>query len=281
MIQVLNGLQFSMLLFLLAVGLSVVLGLMNFVNLAHGTLYMVGAYIGLAVAQATGAFWPAFVVAPLGAALVGSLLYLTLFRRMQSASPIKQVLLTFGLIYVGLDAVRLIWGNYAFSVAKPALLAGQLTIAGEPYPVYRLFIIAVGIVTLAALYFGLERTRVGAMVRAGVDDKETVACLGIDIDRVFFLVFTLGCGLAGLAGIVAAPVLSVYPGMDVAVLIFALIVVVVGGPGSLAGAAVGSLLIGMADTFGRVLLPEFASFLIYALMALVLLLRPRGLFAVR
>jgi len=280
-IQILNGLQLSMLLFLLSVGLSVVLGLMNFVNLAHGTLYMIGAYIGLSVARTTGSFWLALIAAPLGAGLIGSLLYQVLFRRMQSANPVKQVLLTFGLVYVGLDAVRLLWGNYSYSVAVPPVLAGQISVLGEPYPIYRLFIIAVGLVTMAALYLGLERTRLGAMVRAGVDDKETAACLGIDTDRVFFLVFGIGCFLAGLAGIVAAPVLSVYPGMDIAILIFTLIVVVVGGPGSLSGAVVGSLLIGMADTFGRVLLPEFASFLIYALMALVLLVRPQGLFAVR
>jgi branched-chain amino acid transport system permease protein len=281
MIQLLNALQLSMLLFLLAIGLSVVFGLMNFINLAHGTLYMIGAYVGFAVAKATGSYWVAFVAAPLAAALLGLVLYQTLFRRMQHQSPMRQVLLTFGLIYVGLDAVRLIWGNYSHSVPVPDLLKGQVLILGEPYPLYRLFIIGLGLTVLVLLHFGLERTRLGAMVRAGVDDAETARSIGIDTDRVFILVFALGCGLAGLAGIAAAPVLSVYPGMDMAILILTLIVVVVGGPGSLKGAALGALVIGMADTFGRVFLPELALVMIYAVMALVLLLRPQGLMPIK
>ncbi|MBI4968676.1 MAG: branched-chain amino acid ABC transporter permease [Rhodospirillales bacterium] len=281
MIQLLNALQLSMLLFLLAIGLSVVFGLMNFINLAHGTLYMIGAYVGFAVAKATGTYWAAFLVAPLAAAILGLVLYQLLFKRMQHQSPMRQVLLTFGLIYVGLDAVRLIWGNYSQSVPVPDLLKGQVTILGEPYPLYRLFIIGLGLAVLVLLHIGLERTKLGAMVRAGVDDAETARSIGIDTDRVFILVFALGCGLAGLAGIVAAPVLSVYPGMDMAILILTLIVVVVGGPGSLKGAALGALLIGMVDTFGRVFLPELALVMIYAVMALVLLVRPQGLLPIK
>ena len=281
LLQLLNGLQFAMLLFLLAVGLSVVFGLMNFINLAHGTLYMVGAFAGFAAAERTGSFWAALAAGPLAAAAIGALFYAVLLRRMQSESPMKQVLVTFGLIFVGIDTVRLIWGEYAQTLAVPSWLGGSVHVLGDVYPAYRLFIIALGLVLALALHLGLERTKLGAVVRAGVDDRVMAASLGIDVGRAFFAVFCLGCALAGLAGVVAAPVLEIYPGMDMAILIPTLIVVVVGGPGRLSGAFCGALLIGMAQTFGAVLIPEFASFMIYAVMALVLVLRPGGLLPAR
>ena len=280
-IQVLNGLQLTMLLFLLSVGLSVVFGMMNFINLAHGTLYMVGAYIGLSAARMSDSFWVALVLAPIGVALVGTVLHYALLRRLQAAGPMKQVLVTFGLIFVGLDAVRLVWGNLSHSIPMPPGLDGSITVLGEIYPTYRLFIIGLGLAVMVALYFGLERTRIGAVVRAGVDDRTMVAALGINVERTFFMVFCLGCALAGLAGVVAAPVFSVYPGMDIDILILALIVVVVGGPGSLPGAVVGSLIIGMAETFGQIFVPAFSSVMIYVVMALVLLLKPGGLIPLR
>ena len=280
-IQFLNGLQLASLLFLLAVGLSVVFGLMGFINLAHGTLYMIGAYIGLSVARSTGSFWLALVAAPVAVALLGMVFHVVLLRHMQAASPMKQVLVTFGLIFVGLDSVRYIWGNYSHGIDLPAVLAGGVSVLGETYPIYRLFIIGLGLAVLAALHWGLERTRLGALVRAGVDDRETAAALGIDVGLAFFAVFCLGCALAGLAGVVAAPVLSVYPGMDMSVLILTLIVVVIGGPGRLKGAALGALVIGMAQTFGQVLVPALASVMIYAVMAAVLLARPGGLVRAR
>lgn len=280
-IQLLNGLQLAMLLMLLSVGLSVIFGLMNFINLAHGTLYMVGAYLGLAAFGWTGSFLLSALAAALGTGAIGILLYQVLFKRLSGASPVRQVLLTFGLIYVGLDGVRMIWGNHSHSVPIPALLAGKVEVAGEAYPVYRLFIIALGLVTVLLLYLLLERTRIGAMVRAGVDDREAAACLGIDTDRLFLGVFGLGCMLAGLAGLVAAPVLSIYPGMDAAVLTLTLIIVVIGGPGSLPGAALGSVLIGLVETFGRLFVPQFAAFFLYALAAAVLLVKPRGLVPIR
>ncbi|MCP5151563.1 MAG: branched-chain amino acid ABC transporter permease [Ectothiorhodospiraceae bacterium] len=280
-IQVLNGLQLSALLFLLAVGLSVVFGLMNFINLAHGTLYMLGAYFAVAVAGAFDSFWAALVLAPLGVAVVGAVAHVTLFRRLQSAGPMKQVLVTFGLIFVGFDVVRIVWGRLPHTVPTPETLAGSVQILGETYPTYRLFIIGVGLAVLVALHLGLDRTRLGAVVRAGVDDRTMVAALGINVELVFFAVFCLGCWLAGLAGVVAAPVFSVFPGMDMSVLILALIVVVLGGPGSLWGAALGALVIGMADTFGQVMFPAFASVTIYALMAAILLFKPGGLVPVR
>jgi branched-chain amino acid transport system permease protein len=280
-LQLLNGLQFAMLLFLLAVGLSVVFGLMNFINLAHGTLYMVGAFVGYSVARAAGSYWAAPAAGTAAAALAGAIFYATLLRRMQSESPMKQVLVTFGLIFVGIDTVRLVWGDNTQSILTPSLLGGGVEMFGENYPIYRLFIIALGLVVALLLYLGLERTRLGAIVRAGVDDREMALSLGLNVELAFFVVFCLGCGLAGLAGVVAAPVLQIYPGMDIAVLIPALIVVVVGGPGRLGGAFLGALLIGIAATFGDVLIPTFASFIIYGVMVLVLVLRPQGLLAPR
>ena len=281
LIQVLNGLQFAMLLFLLSAGLSVIFGLMNFVNLAHGTLYMLGAYIGLTVMRATQSFWLALIAASIGTALVGLALYKLLFERLQAARPVRQVLLTFGIIFIGLDGVRFIWGNDSHSIERPALFAGTISIFGEPYPVYRLLIIATGLLVFLALYVGLERTRIGAMVRASVDHPDAARCMGIDTQWLFTGVFALGCLLAGFAGIIAAPVLSVYPGMEMQVLVLTLVIVVIGGPGSLTGAALGSVLIGLADTFGRVFMPGFAAFLMYALVALFLLVRPRGLLPIK
>ena len=280
-VQTLNGLQLSALLFLLSIGLSVVFGLMNFINLAHGTLFMLGAYFALSAARAFDSFWLVLLVAPVGVAVVGGLLYLVLLRHMQRADPMKQVLVTFGLIFVGLESVMIVWGPLPHTIDVPDLLAGSSSVLGQVYPTYRLFIIALGLAVFLLLYLGLERTRLGAIVRAGVDNRTMVAALGIDIGLVFFLVFCLGCGLAGLAGVVAAPVFSIFPGMDMSVLILALIVVVLGGPGSLKGAGLGSLIIGIADTYGQVLVPELARVTIYALMALILIFKPAGLVPVR
>jgi branched-chain amino acid transport system permease protein len=281
LLQALNGLQLAMLLFLLSVGLSVVFGLMNFINLAHGTIFMLGAYIGWTAAHLTGSFWGGFVAGPLAAAGLGMALYALLFRRLQGAGPLKQVLVTFGVIFVGYDAVRMIWGDYARALPEPAWFTGSVTLFGAVYPAYRLFIIGLGLGVAALLHLGLERTRLGAIVRAGVDDRVMVSSLGIDVDRAFFVVFALGCLLAGLAGVVAAPVMSVSPELDVSILILTLVVVVVGGPGSLKGAFAGALLIGFAETFGQVFVPELASVMIYAVMAAVLLFLPAGLVPVR
>ena len=197
-IQLLNGLQLASLLFLLSVGLSVVYGLMNFINLAHGTLYMLGAYIGLTVARMTDSFWMAFVIAPLAVAMLGALFHVLLLRHMQNSSPLKQVLVTFGLVFVGLDVVRYIWGNFSHSIDAPAIFSGPVTLLGEIYPSYRLFVIGLGLFVLVTLYFGLERTRLGAIVRAGVDNREVAMSLGLNINLALFIVFCVGCGLAGL-----------------------------------------------------------------------------------
>ena len=280
-IQFLNGLQLASLLFLLSVGLTVVYGLMNFINLAHGTLYMLGAYIGLTLVRETGSFWLAFMLAPLCVASIGAIAQITVLRWAGKTDPMRQVLVTFGLVFVGLDVVRYIWGDYSHSISVPEIFSGTVPIFGDVYPSYRLFVVGLGSLVFLILYLGLEKTRLGAVVRAGVDDGETASALGLDVKKAFFLVFCVGCGLAGLAGVVAAPMLSIYPGMDMSILILTLIVVVMGGPGSLRGAAIGALLIGMLQTFGQVFVPALASIVVYMLMAIVLLLRPRGLLPIR
>lgn len=276
-LQTLNALQLSMLLFLLSVGLTVIFGLMHFVNLAHGSLYAFGAYVAAALSGALG-FWGGFLLAPAAVAVLGAALYFTLIRSQRRAGPMAQVLVTFGLIFVAVDATRLVWGDLPMGIAVPDLLAGQAAFAGIEYPAYRLFIIALGLVVLALLTAILTRTQIGAMIRAGVDNDRMAACLGIDVERLFFIVFVVGCALAGLAGAVAAPVLSVTPDMGLQILIPTLIVIVIGGLGSLKGAVAGSLVFGFVQTFGAVLLPTLSSVLIYALLALVLVTRPQGLF---
>jgi branched-chain amino acid transport system permease protein len=276
-LQTLNALQLSMLLFLLSVGLTVIFGLMHFVNLAHGSLYAVGAYVAATLAGALG-FWGGFLLAPVAVAVVGAGLYFTLIRSQRRAGPMAQVLVTFGLIFVAVDATRLIWGDLPLGIDVPQMLAGQLSFAGVDYPAYRLFIIALGLAVLAGLTLVLTRTQVGAMIRAGVDNDQMAACLGINVERMFFLVFVVGCALAGMAGAVAAPVLSVTPDMGLQILIPTLIVIVIGGLGSLKGAVAGSLIFGFVQTFGAVLMPALSSVLIYALLAGVLVTRPQGLF---
>lgn len=276
-VQTLNALQLSMLLFLLSIGLTVIFGLMHFVNLAHGSLYAFGAYVAASVAGVAG-FWAGFVIAPIAVAALGLALYVTLIKRMRRSGPMPQVLITFGLIFALLDLTRIIWGDLALGIEVPAILSGRVSLGGIEYPAYRLFIIALG----AAIYVGLAtvlaRTQIGAMIRAGVDNDAMASCLGINVERMFFLVFCVGCALAGLAGAVAAPLLSVSPDMGLQILIPTLIVIVIGGLGSLRGAIAGSLIYGFVQTFGAALAPQLASMLIYALLAAVLVVKPAGLF---
>ncbi len=279
-IQLLNALWLSALFFMLAVGLSVVFGLLDVLNLAHCTLYMIGAYIGYTIVGLVDSYWFALLVAPVAVTAIGAVLYLVLLRRLRG-NHLVQALVTFGLLFVGYDAARMIWGVEQFKIAEPTLLTESFPIFGQKYPFYRLFVFGVGLATALALYLGLDRTRLGAIVRAGVDDRETAAILGINIDRAFFIVFCIGTALAGFAGVLAAPIRTIEPGMDVEILIPALIVVVIGGPGSLKGAVLGAFIIATAETFGPVILPEFSSFIMYAVMAGVLLVRPQGLLPVR
>ena len=274
--QALNGISFGALLFILAAGLSLIFGMMDVVNLAHGAFYMLGAYVTLTLVQRTGQFWPALVIAPLAVGLLGLVVEPLLLRRLRGRH-LDQVLLTIGVSLVIADLLGVTFGREIHSIPLPTGLDRSIAIAGGDYPVYRLFVIGFGIAMAAVLALVHRRTQVGALIRAGVDDAQMLDALGVDIDRLFANTFAVGAALAGLAGVIAAPVFGIFPGMDVDALIYSLIVVVVGGLGTLSGALAGSGLVGPADTFGRVLFPQFALALIFAIMAFVLLLRPTGL----
>ena len=276
--QALNGLAYGVLLFLLSVGLTLIFGMLDVVNLAHGSFYMLGAYAGLTLIAVTGSFWAALLVAPLLVGAVGALLERVCLRPLYHRPPLDQVLLTFGFIYLFEDLVKWIWGGRIRSIPPPDLFKGSVTVLGATIPSYRLFVIAFGLATAAALWLLIERTRLGAIIRAGVFDAEMTAGLGIDIERVFTAVFAFGAALGGLSGVIAGPIQSAYPAMGAGILIPALMVVVVGGLGSLKGSLAGSLIIGQAETFGKAWLPDSAMLIIYVVMALVVLLRPQGLF---
>jgi branched-subunit amino acid ABC-type transport system permease component len=276
--QALNGLAYGALLFLLSVGLTLIFGMLDVVNLAHGSFYMLGAYAGLALIAATGSFWIALVVAPLAVAVVGTLVERLCLGPLYRRPVLDQVLLTFGLIYLFEDLVKWIWGGRIRSIPTPAALAGSVNIAGVTVPGYRMFVIVFGLAMAVLLWLLIERTRLGSIIRAGVYDAEMAAGLGIDIRRVFTGVFAFGTALAALSGVVAGPIQSAQPPMGASILIPALIVVVVGGLGSLKGSLVGSLLIGQAETFGKAWLPGAGMVMIYVVMAVVLLWRPQGLF---
>lgn len=281
LLQTLNALQFSLLLFLLSVGLTVIFGLLHFVNLAHGSLYMMGAFIGVSVAAYTGSYWFALLTAPVAVMAIGALLYFTLIRNQRRASPMNQVLITFGLVFVFLDLARLFWGDIGLSLSVPPSLSGTVRILIVDYPAYRLFTIVLGLIVLGVLAYGLEGTQVGAMVRASVENETMAAALGINAEALFFIIFCIGCALAGLAGVVAAPVFSASTGMGVAMLVPTLVVVVIGGLGSLKGAVAGAFCVGFVETFGAAIIPDFASVLVYVLLAAILILRPAGLIPAR
>jgi branched-chain amino acid transport system permease protein len=280
LIQTMNGLQYGLLLFLIASGLTLIFGIMHIINLAHGALYMVGAYLAFWLTSLTGNLFLAILLGLPLAALLGVLIERFLIQALYSRDHLDQVLMTFGLILV-IDSLRSIaWGNDVHSVAIPALLEGsvQLTETLE-YPVYRLFVSAVcGLIALA-MYLVLQRTRLGIVIRGGASNREMVQGLGINIRVVYTLVFAAGTALTAFAGMIAAPVSSVYPGMGNQILIIAFVVVVIGGLGSIRGAFFAALLVGLTATWGAVLVPEYAGMAIYVLMAVVLLFKPRGLFA--
>ncbi len=274
--QALNGISFGALLFILAAGLSLIFGMMDVVNLAHGAFYMLGAYVTLTLVQRTGQFWPALILAPLVVGLLGLVIEPLLLRRLRGRH-LDQVLLTIGVSLVIADLIGLTFGREIHSIPLPPGLDRSIPIMGGDYPVYRLFVVGFGIALAAVLAIVHRRTQIGALIRAGVDDAQMLDALGVDIDRLFATTFAVGAALAGLAGVIAAPVFGIFPGMDVDALIYSLIVVVVGGLGTLSGALAGAGLVGPADTFGKVLFPQFALALIFAIMAFVLLLRPTGL----
>ncbi|WP_137046128.1 branched-chain amino acid ABC transporter permease [Pseudolabrys sp. FHR47] len=295
-VQTLNGLQFGVLLFLIAAGLTLVFGVMDFINLAHGVQYMLGAYLAVMFYALTGSFVLALILA-LGAALAfGLLLEFTVFRHLYDRDHLEQVIATFGIIIFLNQGVKVVWGAAPLNLPMPEALAGTVQLMpGLVYPVWRLVIIASGLIVGLVLYILVSRTRVGMLVRAGATHARIVSALGVDIRRLFMIVFGFGTMLAAFAGVMIAPILSVEPGMGDSVLILAFVVIVIGGIGSMRGAFIAALLIGLVDTLGRSFMidilrlfmapspartvgPAIASMLIYVLMALVLYFRPAGLF---
>jgi branched-chain amino acid transport system permease protein len=271
--QTLNGLVYSMLLFLLALGLSLTFGMLRVINLAHGAFFLMGAYFGITAWNLTQSFWIAILAGSLGSALVGVLLERSWLQRFYARNDLDQVILTFGFALVFADLMKMFWGKDIRSIPVPSGFSGAVQIAGTYFPSYRLVLIAVGFSLFAATWLAIERTKVGALIRASVADRVMVSGLGFNIRLLFTYVFAFGTAVAGLAGVLGAPITGVYPGLDFEVLITTLIVVVVGGLGSISGAFWASLLIGLAETYGKAVYPAAASFIIFGLMAAVLLIR--------
>jgi branched-chain amino acid transport system permease protein len=288
--QALNGLQLGVMLFLMSAGLTLVFGIMNFINLAHGSLYMLGAFAAATALRLTGSFAAAVLAGVVAAAAAGWVLETAVFRRMYARPHIDQVLGTFGLLLFFNEAARLVWGNAPLYINAPEALSGFVKLMpGSAYPAYRLAIMAAGLAVGVGLFLLVQRTRLGMLIRAGAANREMLDALGIDVTRLFAIVLTLGAGLAGLAGAMMAPILSVQIGMGEPILILAFVVIVIGGLGSIRGAFVGALLVGLVDAFGRFLLPQafgftvgpaLSSMAIYVLMAAMLAFRPQGLFPV-
>jgi branched-chain amino acid transport system permease protein len=279
LIQLLNSVQYGLLLFMLAAGLTLIFGIMGVVNLAHGSFYMLGAYLAYALTAQFGSLTLAIIVGSLLAVAFGLLLERLLFRHFYHRDHLDQVLLTFGLIYIFEELRSILWGDDVHGVAIPAALSASIPLTDTlSYPVYRLFMSGLCIVLAAGLYWLIARTRLGMKIRAGAFNREMTESLGINIRLIHAIVFALGIGLATVAGMIAAPIASVYPNMGSQVLIMCFVVVVIGGIGSVRGALISALLVGLVDTFGKVLLPQVAGMLVYMLMAAVLLYKPEGLF---
>jgi branched-chain amino acid transport system permease protein len=279
LIQILNSVQYGLLLFLVASGLTLIFGIMGVINLAHGSFYMIGAYLAFTLSSLTGSLWVAIPLGIVLAAALGLVLEWALISRLYRRDHLYQVLLTFGLILIFEELRSIIVGDDVHSVAIPLVLAASLPLTDTlSYPVYRLFISAVCLALAALMYVTIQKTRFGMMIRAAASNPEMATSLGLDIRWIHALVFAAGVALAAFAGMIAAPVSSVFPGMGNQVLIVCFVIVVIGGIGSLKGALIAALLIGFADTFGKVLFPDYASIAVYLLMAVVLLFRPLGLF---
>ena len=297
--QLLNGLQFGVTLFLMAAGLTLVLGIMNFVNLAHGSLYMVGAYLALAAGKWTGNYLLGVALGLAGTLVVGMLVEVIALRTLYDRDHLDQVLATFGLILFFNELIAIVWGRAALFASAPAFLSGHIDLfTGSSYPKYRMAIIVVGLIVALLLWYVVTRTRLGMLIRAGATNRTMVSALGVNIRLLYTVVFGVGAALAGLAGLLSGPIYNVQPGMGELVLIQVFVVIVIGGIGSIRGALVGSIIVGVVDTLGRAFLkpllgtiisppaaesagPALASMLIYLLMAAVLAFRPQGLFPAR
>lgn len=296
--QALNGLQFGLLLFLMAAGLTLVFGIMSFVNLAHGSLYMFGAYFAATIATYSGSFVFAVMLSALLMFVLGLLLDAGGLQALHRRSHLDQVLATFGVVLFANELVRVVWGNSPLYMDAPEALAGAIDLFGMSYPSYRFAIIVVGALVALGLYLLIERTRIGMLIRAGATNRRMVSALGVNIGWLNRFVFALGAALAGLAGAMVGPILSVEPGMGEPVLILTLVVIVIGGIGSIRGAFFGALVVGVVDTMGRIFIPiwlresldasvatavgpALASMLVYLLMAVILAFKPDGLFPVK
>ena len=296
--QLLNGVQFGVFLYLMAAGLTLVLGVMDIISLVHGSLFMLGAYFAAATFEQTGSFVLALAAAVAGTGLLGLLLHTALLARLQSGGHLKQVLATFGLTLFFNECVRILWGPSAHYMQVPGVLSGTVSLGAITYPAYRLAIVGVGLVVAVALWALIHKTRVGMLIRAGATNRDTVEALGVNIIALNAAIFALGAALAGLAGGVAAPLLSVQSGMGDSILIMALVVIVLGGVGSSKGAFVAAIFVALVDTAGRVFIPllfrslmdrslanaagpAIASMLIYCVTAVILAVRPEGLFSTR
>ena len=278
LIQTLNSLQYGLLLFLVASGLTLVFGIMGIINLAHGSFYMIGAYMAFVLSSFTGSLVTAIALGIPLALAFGAFLEWALFSHLYKRDHLEQVLLTYGLILIFEQVRSLLVGDNVHGVAIPAFLDTSIQLTEVlSYPVYRLAISLVCVVLAVALYYVIQRTRLGMMIRAGNDDRSMVESLGINIDMIYRVVFALGVALAALAGMLAAPISSVFPNMGSHVLIISFVIVVIGGIGSVWGALVAALIVGFADTFGKVLIPELSGIVVYVVMAVVLLWRPEGI----
>jgi branched-subunit amino acid ABC-type transport system permease component len=280
-VQCLNGLTQAMFLFLIASGLSLIFGVLGVLNFAHGSLYMLGAYLSYTIASlfvgSPAAFWVALILGSIGVALVGGIIESVFLRPVYRREELDQLLVTYALVLIISDLVKLAWGAENRSGSRPALLAGSVDIAGRDFPTYNLFVLAAGPLVALGLWLLLRRTQFGRLVRAAANDREMVGVVGVNVTGLFTGVFMLGAWLGGLGGGLAAPIGAIYPGMDVEIIVESFIVVVVGGMGSLGGTLLGALIIGQLNAFGILFFPRFAIVFVYILMAVVLVIRPWGL----
>ena len=275
--QVVDALSQSALLFFLGVGLTLIFGLMRIVNFAHGALYMLGAFVGYSLSKWSGDFWIALAVAPVVVGLFGAGFEFTILRRLYRRDAHAFLMVTFGLALVVGEAVRLIWGSDALQVPPPAVLSGVVFVLDEPFPLYRLFLVAIGVVVAVAIWQFLERSRLGLLIRATSQNADMASALGVDVKRVRSAVFGIGCGLAALGGVLAAPLVTASNGMAATVIIDAFVIVIIGGMGSFLGSLIGALLVGFVQVFGNYYLPDLALAFMYLVMLAVLVLRPGGL----
>jgi branched-chain amino acid transport system permease protein len=277
-IQAMHGLVYGMLLFLVTSGLTLVFGMMGVLNIAHAAFYMVGAYFAYTLVSWTGNFWLCLILVPIGVGLIGAFVERLLLRKVHTLGHAPELMLTFGIFYILAEVVKWIWGTYPLAVRPPSILTGSIPFMDASYPLYRLFILLIAVIVLLILAFIMQKTRIGITVRAAVFDNQMVDILGINVQAVFLGVFSIGSALAGLAGVVAAPFLSTYPGMGLDILVDSFVVIVIGGFGSVWGALIAALMIGELQSFGIMFLPELALVFEFLLMAIVLVWRPQGLF---